>query len=142
MAKATQNYKLHEMMKSGEIISKEHIAKTLKVKMISVPVYIHELKAQFKAKIKSVREGRKVTGYQLVLEKGKSLDIPQFRKNSVELQKPVIKKIGVVTNIAETDGDGSVPVIDKDAEITQVSDREFDDIRSSLGVDLPGYNAE
>ena len=30
--------------------------------------------------------------------------------------------------------DGSVEILDKDSEITQVSDREFADIRDSLGV--------
>jgi biotin operon repressor len=130
MAKSTQNFRLHEIMKSGEVISKEKIAKVLGVKLISVPVYIHELKSQFKAKIESVREGRKVIGYKLVLD-SKALNIPQYRKNSIEVQK---KLVSANNTVALVTTDGSIPVIDKDAEITQVTEREVDDIRMSLGV--------
>ena len=58
MAKATQNFRLYQLMKSGGTVSKEVIAETLSVALVSVPVYIHELKKQFKAEILSVRDLR------------------------------------------------------------------------------------
>ena len=124
-------------MKSGETISKEKIAKVLGVKLISVPVYIHELKSQFKAKILSVREGRKVVGYKLDTKESKNIKVPQFRRNAVSAMPA--KKPVTANNVVQVSDDGSIPVLDKDAEITRVSDREFADIRSSLGVDS-GFN--
>ena len=133
MAKSTQNFRLFQLMKSGGIVSKEVIAETLGVALVSVPVYIHELKKQFKAEIVSVRNGRKVTGYKLV---DKEIAVPEFRKNNAEVHPVKTKKVKntVVKGDSELANDGSVPVLDKDAEITQVGEREFADIRESLGV--------
>lgn len=128
MAKATQNYRLFQLMKAGETISKELIAKELNVKLVSVPVYIHGLKKQFKAEIVSVYEGRKVVGYKLA---DKDINIPQFRKNSNEVTEKAPKKVKTPL----VNEDGSVPVLDADAEITHVSEREFADVRESLGID-------
>jgi hypothetical protein len=124
MAKATQNFKLFNLMKAGGTVSKEVIAQELGVDLVSVPVYIHELKKQFKAEIESVRDGRKVVGYKLL---DKNLDVPQFRKNSsgnAPVKKPVVP----------LDGDGSVPVLDADADITENTDRDLNDLSDMLGI--------
>jgi predicted ArsR family transcriptional regulator len=133
VAKNTQNFVLFQLLKSGGTVSKDIIAETLGVKLMSVPVYIHELKNQFKVKIVSVRNGRKVIGYKLIDTDSK---VPQFRKNSIEVPKAIPAKTVVVSE------DGSVPVLDKDAEITQVSDREFADVRESLGLNYDSGSGE
>jgi predicted ArsR family transcriptional regulator len=134
VAKNTQNFVLFQLLKAGGTVSKDVIAETLGVKLMSVPVYIHELKNQFKVKIVSVRNGRKVIGYKLVETDAK---VPQFRKNSIEVPKAVIKSSAV-----EVADDGSIPVLDKDAEITQISDREFADVRDSLGLNYNSGSGE
>jgi biotin operon repressor len=131
MSTSTQNYRLYQLLKSAAgAVSKTEIAVHLGVREVSVPVYIHELKRLFKADIDSVRNGRAVSGYKLV---SKELNIPQNRKNSAS---PVVKKAKTVKTVASKIEDGSIPVPDKDLEVTQISDREFADIRSSLGVDF------
>ena len=134
MSKTTQNYRLYELLRgaTGEV-SKEQIAKTLDIKLVSVPVYIHELKRLYKAEIESVhapatgaRGGSKVTGYRLV---SKSLNVPALRKGAAV---PYTKKVSQPAS--EKLADGSVAVPDKDLDIAQISEREFDDVRSSLGI--------
>jgi len=126
MAKQTQSYRLFQLLSTGSLVSKEQIAKELDVSLASVPVYIHELKKTFKVEVTSVREGRKILGYK-VADTNKA-KVPQFRKNNAEYVKPEEPKKVVISD------DGEVPVLDADAEITRVSDREFSDIRESLGV--------
>ena len=142
MSNFTQSYLLFQILKSGSTVSKETIAEELGVVLVSVPVYIHQFKNQFKAEIVAVRAGRKVTGYQLT--NAEDLNVPQYRRNSLLIpenqnkpkksrQKKVVEQ--VATPVVS---DGSVPVIDKDAEITQYNEREFGDIRESLGIGFGG----
>lgn len=142
MSNFTQSYRLFQILKSGSTVSKETIAEELGVVLVSVPVYIHQFKNQFKAEIVAVRAGHKVTGYQLT--NAEDLNVPQYRRNSLLIpenqnkpkksrQKKVVEQVATpVVN------DGSVPVIDKDAEITQYNEREFGDIRESLGIGFGG----
>lgn len=123
MANATQNFRLISLLKAGNSVKKEVVAKELGVNLVSVPVYIHELKRLYKADIESVYGGRKVVAYRL---RNKDVVVPQFRRGHVT--KYVKKTAPAVVS------DGSVAVPDKDLDVTQVSDREFADIRSSLGV--------
>jgi len=81
MSNATQSYSLFQLLKTGNVVKKELIASTLGVKLMSVPVYIHELKKSHKAEVKGIREGRKVIGYQLVMDIKKPIEVPEFRKN-------------------------------------------------------------
>jgi biotin operon repressor len=132
---ATQSHILFQLMKAGDVVSKETISKTLGIVLMSVPVYIHELKKQFKAEVLSVRDGRKVIGYKLV---SKNITVPQHRKNSILVEKPV-KVAKPKTSVSE---DGELPTLDKDAEITQIGEREFADIADSLGVSNGGHSFE
>lgn len=129
MAKYTQNYKLYEVMKSGEILSKEKIAEILEVKLISVPVYIHELKAQFKAQITSVREGRKVVGYKMDPD-APAITVPQYRRNSSEDVQT--KKTVSANNSSYQSDDGSLPLLDKDA--LMVTERDVADLHEMLAI--------
>jgi hypothetical protein len=137
---ATQSYILFQLMKAGNVISKETISKELGIVLMSVPVYIHELKKQFKAEVISVRDGRKVIGYKLV---SKNITVPQHRKNSILVDKPEkVKKSKSSKNTIMVSEDGELPVLDKDAEITQIGEREFADIADSLGVSHGGHGYE
>jgi hypothetical protein len=127
MAHATQNYRLFQLLKASTTCKKEVIAKELNVGLVSVPVYIHELKRLFKADIESVRVGRHVVAYRL---KNKDIEVPQFRKGHTHK----VKKTVTATS--------TTPVVDKDSDITKVSDREFADIRSSLGIDYGRTGSE
>lgn len=131
MAHATQNYRLFQLLKASTTCRKEVIAKELGVGLVSVPVYIHELKRLFKADIESIRVGRLVVGYSL---KNKDIVVPQFRKGYAHKQK-------AVATPATLPG-GATPIPDKDMDITRVSDREFADIRSSLGINYGRTGSE
>lgn len=121
MAKQTQTFRLFQLMKSGEPVKVQTLADSLKIHIYSVPVYIHDLKANFKAEVKSVREGRKVVAYQLT--NAEKMKVPEFRKNSYgEVPKA---KPSVVASIAEeleaaTNG--------------TYGETEMADIKSSLGL--------
>jgi predicted ArsR family transcriptional regulator len=125
--KQTQSFRLFQLLKSGEPVSTQVLSETLKIHVFSVPVYIHELKNQFKAEIQSVREGRKVTAYRL-LNAGK-VKVPEFRKNSYG-EIPKAKK-SVVSSIAEELEAANTGV---------VGEREFADIKTSLGLGFGGYS--
>ena len=129
MSNATQSFRLFQLLKAGETVSKDVIAKELGIVLMSVPVYIHELKKQHKAEVISVRNGRKVVGYKLV---SKDVAVPQYRKNSILFDKPA--KVVKTKTAPVINDDGSVAVLDADAEITQIGEREFHDIADSLGV--------
>lgn len=126
MSKVTQNYRLYQLLKAGKApscVRKEVIAKELGVSIVSVPVYIHELKRLFKADIESVRDGREVVAYSLKND----LNVPQFRRGSV---KPAGEK-----GATKPAKDATAPVADAEGtDITQVGEREMADIRTSLGI--------
>lgn len=129
MSNATQTYKLYEVLKSGEPVAVAKIAEELKIKVLSVPVYIHGLKAA-KAEIKAIREGRRVVSYQMT--NANAVKIPEFRKNSAEATLTLTKGGGIKQLAATTLEDTSVN--------TSVSDKEIADIRSSLGIDFGGHS--
>ena len=121
--KVTQNYRLATLLQSGSVVSKDEIVKTLGVDQYSVPVYIHELKRLYKAEIKSVRNGRKVIGYQLT----NKIKVPQYRSNNAQVEK-VIKPVVV---------DGALPVLDPGT--TVFDEREMLDVKDSLGLGNASY---
>lgn len=120
MSNATQTYKLYEVLKSGEPVTVAKIAEELKIKVLSVPVYIHGLKAQ-KAEIKAIREGRRVVSYQLT--NSADVKIPEFRKNSAEATAVVKSKVAVKVAAPNLDDAG-----------VDVTDKDMADLRSSLGL--------
>ena len=136
--KIKQNMVLFELLKSSPDlpVTKEEIAKTLDIKVASVPVYIHSLKKELHAtrsdaEITTVRESKKALGYKLVGGKSLTVKNKRFVKESSNSEPKVV-------TISET---GELPLIDKDNELTSISEREFDDLRSSLGLfDNTSYN--
>jgi len=130
--KATVNYRLYNLLKSATTLNKEVIAKEFGIKPVSVPVYIHEFKKAIKtAVIENIMDGRKVIAYKLIT---KDLKVPQYRKNAAGAvpTKAKMPRKGATASTAIVLEDGSVPVLDTDTG--NVSEREFADIRSSLGI--------
>jgi len=139
---ATQSHNLFQLLKSGETVSKDKIASTLGIKIMSVPVYIFSLKKQFKAEIVAIRNGKKVTGYKLA--NSEDITVPQLRKNSAVFEKPKkIKNVAKSETPAEVvktmiNEDGSVPTLEPDAEVTKFSEKEYSDLADSLGIGFGG----
>lgn len=126
MAKQTQYHKLFMLLKGAPNgLSKEELAKAMAIAPVSVPVYVFELKKQFKCDIESVRQGKTVVAYKLI--NGEKAKVPEFRRGSLG---PIPKK-SVKTNVA---ADGTVTTVDEEADITRVGDHEMADIRASLGI--------
>lgn len=104
-------------------MSKEDLGIAMGIAPVSVPVYIFELKKQFKCEIESIRNGKTVVAYKITnSEKAK---VPEFRRGS---SQPAPKKVA-----PKVAADGSV-VEDTDHDITAVGDREMADVRSALGI--------
>lgn len=130
MAKQTQYHKLFMLLKGAPSgLSKEDLGKAMGIAPVSVPVYIFELKKQFKCDIESVRQGKTVVAYKIV--NGDKAKVPEFRRGS---SQPVAKKP------AKTAPVGEATALDAEGDITQVGDREMADIRSSLGIGGFGGN--
>jgi len=124
MAKQTQYHKLFMLLKGAPNgLSKEDLGKAMGIAPVSVPVYIFELKKQFKCDIESVRQGKTVVAYKLV--NGDKAKVPEYRRGS---SQPAPKKAKAPAVAGET------VAIDAEGDITQVGDREMADIRSSLGI--------
>ncbi len=138
--KVKQNTVLFELLKSNPDngVSKQVIAETLGVKESSVPVYIHALKKEFKKQFKhhadivTVRVGKKAANYKLVNADGVNLSSDASKSKKAVKSKPVVDSdSNNVVTVSET---GELPIIDKDNDIVSISDREFADLRDSLGV--------
>ena len=125
MAKNTQLYTLYNLLKAaGDAgVDKKTIADTLGVKESSVAVYIFSMKKQFNAQYECVKQGREVLSYKLL--NAADVKVPQHKtprgKNKVQKAKPI------------TSSDGAVPILDPEVD-QGMSDSEFDDIKTSLGI--------
>jgi len=129
MSNLTQSFKLFEVLKSGQTVAVDKIAQELDIKLNSVPVYIHALKKKG-ANIVSVREERKVVGYQLL--NASDLNISQVRKNSSTVKVSSPKTTPSKPEITDE--------AEKLAEISgDVSERELLDLRSQY-LDEREYN--
>jgi biotin operon repressor len=126
MSKQTQYFKLFMLLKGAPNgISKEELGIAMSVSAVSVPVYIFELKKQFKCEIESVRKGKQVVAYKLV--NGDKVKVPEHRRGSLQ---PVAK---LAVKAAPLTGEAALEA-DSEHDITRVGDREMADIRSSLGI--------
>jgi hypothetical protein len=125
MAKQTQYHKLFMLLKGAPNgMSKEDLGKAMGIAPVSVPVYIFELKKQFKCEIESIRNGKAVVAYKIT--NGDKAKVPEFRRGS---SQPAPKKVA-----PKLAADGTVLEGDPEHDITQVGDREMADIRSALGI--------
>lgn len=157
MANVTKKMvQLFNLMKSGKDVQFEKIVQTLDCKPVSAMVVICQLRRDVGAEIETIREGRKVLAYRLenadqisdavVLTakaakpnksaKPKAAKPPKAAKKVAvsSSTKKVTKKVKAPKAAPVVADDGSVPVLDSNLEISEISEREFDDIKSQLGL--------
>jgi len=135
--KETQNYNLLKAMESGEPVTKEELAKVLGVEEQSVAVYIFELRNRYRAKIESVREGRKVTAYKLLNVQSVRSRVSKYRTNNARYYEPErqkAKRLAREHAVAE-----GILVHDPDSNILNYGEREMADIRDNLGFGNMGW---
>lgn len=134
MANKIQGFTLFNALKAAgdKGLTKTQIAEILKVAEGSVPVYIYDLKLFYKAEVENIREGRKVTGY--VLKNADKIVVPENGRRGKNAKPSVAKPTAVDKPIVESVGNKSEVILDKDLDIAEFSQREMNDIRSSLGI--------
>lgn len=129
MSNKIQGFTLYNALKAAGNtgLTKRQIADILKVSEGSVPVYIYDLKLFYKADVENIREGRKVTGY--ILKNADKIVVPENGRRGGN--KVVAKPSAVAKPTIDANKD---VILDKDLDIAEISHREMDDIRSSLGI--------
>jgi len=164
MSNSTQAHNLYNLLVAAGAtgVTRADIATHLGVSEGSVPVYIFGLKKFFSAEIDNIKDGRKVVAYKLT--NASDIEVPShrlYRRNdngavilsnpSAGVTKPVKatktkvtkvakKKAAKVVNVTKPKSkkiiidDGDVAILDKDLEISEFTDAELNDIRSTLGL--------
>jgi hypothetical protein len=136
MSKNTQAYILFNMLKAAgdKGVNKEQVAKALNVKESSVPVYFFGMKKLYKV----IKNGRQVVAYKLN-NPNEVTGVPQTRGAGKIKAKPVkatakavVTKPVKVAKIKSSNFD--VPTLEQDNDVPHISDREFNDIKTSLGI--------
>ena len=140
MAKVQLEVLLKALDDAGDVgLTREAAAFTLSVKTDSVPVYFHWLK-KYNVTIETVKEGKRVVRYILrsdpnnvyfgSTKKGK---VPQ--KKVVATKPLATRKVVASKPLATKEVRGEkVVAFDTDLEIASLGDREFSDLRESLGL--------
>jgi hypothetical protein len=145
-----------EMLKGGQPLNFETYVTQLGCKAITAMVYISELRVAYGAEIETIRDGRKVTSYRLLnqdhldkfiaklltfqsVRQPKAVPAPKVPKVKVNKLEAARAKVVAVRATAVTkkvikDSDFDVPVLDADMDISEISDREFADLRDQLGL--------
>jgi len=134
MAKNTQGYVLYNMMKAAgdKGVTKAQIATQLGVREGSIGIYLFGLRKFHNAQFETVKQGRKVISYKLV--NAENIAVPATRKGSVnKAAKPtkVLTKSVKATKPVKVE---KAVAPDADLSVTEITPREFDDIKSSLGL--------
>jgi hypothetical protein len=117
-------------------LSPSEISSALRISLASAPVYVFGLKQKCKAEIDTIKEGKRVVAY--VLKNPDSVvDHSDGRRSRTVTKKMTVKKLATKT-VAKTAVKAAVvkekpQILDKDLDIG-ISEREFSDIRSSLGL--------
>lgn len=133
------------MMKSGKAVDFDKMVDTLGCKPVTAMVLICALRRDCGAEIESIRDGRKVVAYRLDNADAIASKMVSGAKSSkpakaAKTKNVAAKKVAAATSTkaAKTKtaavDDGSIPVLDSNLEISEISEREFDDIKSQLGL--------
>jgi hypothetical protein len=134
-----------EMLKDGKPLDFNTYVAKLNCKPITAMVYVSDLRKMFGADIETIRDGRKVVSYkllnadELLATIDKKLKSKPIKTVAAKVAKPVkaksiktaVAKAKVATKPKADEFD--VPTLDADMEITEISDREFADLRDQLG---------
>ena len=135
-----------DLIKSGEPVDFATYVAKLGCKPITAMVYISELRVAYNADIETIRDGRKVVSYKLLnptelmafvdkLLKNKPVKTKAVKSVAKKVAKPVAKVAATKAKVATKpkDDEFDVPTLDADMEITEITDREFADLREQLG---------
>jgi biotin operon repressor len=127
----------------GNYLSKEEIASLMGIDAVSVAPYVCELKQRHRCDFAQRRNGRVVEGWVLTNPtKALSLRANQTAKGSKsapvvakKVAKPVkaAKTKSVVRSVPKANA-FDIPTLDRDLDITEVTDRELDDLKAQLGL--------
>lgn len=130
----------------GNYVAKADIAKLMGIQEQSVAPYIHDLKRLNRCEFEARKTGRVVDGWVLTNPaKALSLKLTQGAKGSNAVAKPakavkpakpvakVIKTAKVVKSSPKADA-FDIPTLDRDLDISEVTDRELDDLKAQLGL--------
>jgi hypothetical protein len=158
MANVVKVQALYGILKSGSPIKFDHILTTMGVNKGTAMCLICALRNDYGANINTVRDGRQVSDYVLtnaeeIFNRINSAPVKGAKKNSTvtkatktaKTAKPAkvsrvvqsaVKKtaVKVKDTSKSVEDDGSVPVLDADMEIYDISDSELEDIKSQLGL--------
>lgn len=150
---ATKYFVLFTVLKSAgkKGASPEACAKELNFAVGSVAPYMNSLRTKFGAEIETIKDGRTIQAYVLknvdVVEanitpnrRGKAAAAPKKAKavaktkaKAVAKPKPVAKVVAQKKVRIEAE-DGSIPTLDADLRIAEVTDNELADIKAQLGL--------
>ena len=131
----------------GNYLSKEEIASLMGISEISVAPYVCDLKQRNRCEFEQRRTGRIVHGWVLTNPtKALSLRLTQTAKGS-KTATPVAKKTAskpakfakvakTATVVKRTPKANAfdIPTLDRDLDISEVTDRELDDLKAQLGL--------
>lgn len=131
----------------GNYVSKADIAKLMGIQEQSVAPYICDLKRLNRCEFDARKNGRVVDGWVLTNpDKALSLKVTQSAKSTkvakvAKQPKPVKAAKGtkvastktVVKSTPKADS-FDIPTLDRDLDISEVTDRELDDLKAQLGL--------
>ena len=131
----------------GNYLTKGEVASLLGIQDVSVAPYISDLKRLNRCEFEARKNGRIVEGWTLTNpDKALSLKLTQAPKGTkvapvakvkTVKAKPVkaakVTKVAKVVKQTKVD-DGSIPTLDADLDISEVTDLELDDIKAQLGL--------
>lgn len=135
MAKVQLEVLLKALNDAGDVgLTREAAAFTLNVKTDSVPVYFHWLK-KYNVTIETVKEGKRVVCYILRSDPN-NVYFGSTKKGKVVATKPLATRKAVTSKplTAKEVREEKVVAFDPDLEIASFGDREFSDLRESLGL--------
>lgn len=151
---ATKYFVLFTVLKSAgkKGASPEACAKELNFAVGSVAPYMNSLRTKFGAEIETIKDGRTIQAYVLknvdvveanitpnrrgkaaapVAKKAKA--VAKTKAKAVAKPKPVAKVVAQKKVRIEAE-DGSIPTLDADLRIAEVTDNELADIKAQLGL--------
>lgn len=148
---SVQELTIYEMLKGGEPVAFADMVKAVGVKEITVMTYICALRQIWGGEVETIRNGRKVESYQLnnagdlakhmvlkgsgVVTKTAKVKAPKVAKvKPVKAAKVAVAKTKTVVARKPKADEFDVPTLDADLDISEISDRELEDLKFQLGL--------
>lgn len=151
MANVVKVQALFGILKDGNPVKFDHILKTMNVSKGTAMCLICALRNDYGADIDTIRDGRQASDYVLknaaeIADRVNAGPVKGAKPNKVAKKPKVAKTPRVVSSVVKktsvkpkkndklVEDDGSVPVLDAEMEISEISDSELADIKSQLGL--------